>query len=69
MRKRSNLLRVGLSLLLATMVLSGCAVSASPAHYDGVVVVPRPYDYHPYYHHPYDGRHPGYDGWGWHGRR
>jgi hypothetical protein len=70
MRKWSNLPRVGLSLLLATVILSGCVVSPYPAHYDGAVAAPRPYYYHPYYSHPYDygyrGYH-GYSGYGWGG--
>ena len=64
MRKWSNLARVGLSLLLAAVILSGCVVSPYPAHYDGAVVVPRPYDHHPYYYHPY---YHGYYGYGWGG--
>jgi hypothetical protein len=71
MRKRSSLLRVGSSLLLAAVILNGCVVSPYPAHYHSVVVAPRPYYAHPYYGHPYyghpyDGYHHGYGGSGGH---
>jgi hypothetical protein len=64
MRNWLRVLRVGLPLLLATAILSGCVVSPYPAYYGGVVVAPRPYYYHPYYY-GYHGYYHGYDGSGW----
>jgi hypothetical protein len=59
MRNSLRVLRVGAPLLLAAVILSGCAVSAYPAYYDA----PRPYYYHPYYY-----GYPGYYGYhGYHG--
>jgi len=68
MRNWLGVLRVGLPLLLAAVILSGCVVSPYPAYHDGVVVAPRPYIYHPYYYHPYYYGYHGYYGYGWGGR-
>ncbi|MGH6879699.1 hypothetical protein [Hypericibacter sp.] len=59
MRNWLRVLRVGVPLLLAAVILSGCVVSPYPAYY----AAPRPYYYHPYYY----GYH-GYYGSGWGGR-
>lgn len=60
MRNWLRVLRVGLPLLLAAVILSGCVVSPYPAY----VVAPRPYYYHPYYY-GYHGYYHGYDRGHW----
>ena len=68
MRNWLGVLRAGLPLLLAMVILSGCVVSPYPAYYGGVVVAPRPHYDHPYDYHPYYYGYHGYYGYGWGGR-